>query len=123
MTNPTWVAARCEAIDGDTLRCGRERIRLIGIDTAELAGHCRRGKSCARGDPVAQRAALARLAQQGPMLIQRLTEDRYGRTLAIVKSARGTDASCAALRSGATYVARWDHNGYVARACRVYQKR
>ena len=31
----------CVAIDSDTLRCGQERVRLIGIDASELAGHCR----------------------------------------------------------------------------------
>jgi endonuclease YncB( thermonuclease family) len=28
----------CHAIDGDTLRCGEERIRLVGIDAPELPG-------------------------------------------------------------------------------------
>src|SRR3546814_3997050 len=46
----------CHAIAGDTLRCGRVRIRLLGIAAAEQPGHCRQGRQCAPGDPRAQRA-------------------------------------------------------------------
>lgn len=37
------LACLLVAIDGDTLRCGRERIRLLGTDAPELPGHCQRG--------------------------------------------------------------------------------
>lgn len=32
----------CRAVDGDTLRCGQERVRLLGIDAPEMPGHCPR---------------------------------------------------------------------------------
>lgn len=34
----------CTVTDGDTIRCNGERIRLLGIDTPELPGHCRQGR-------------------------------------------------------------------------------
>ena len=35
MTSLLYVFALCTAIDGDTLRCGDERVRLARIDTPE----------------------------------------------------------------------------------------
>jgi endonuclease YncB( thermonuclease family) len=32
-----FAAGLCRAIDGDTLRCGRERVRLARIDAPELS--------------------------------------------------------------------------------------
>ena len=44
-------------------------------------------------------------------------EDRYGRTLALVRAGE-TDLSCHKLREGqATYVDRWDEQRAVARTC------
>ncbi|KQN37026.1 nuclease [Sphingomonas sp. Leaf407] len=105
-----FVALTCAlvAIDGDTLRCGRERIRLLGIDAPELPGHCRRGRQCVEGDPVASKAALAAAIARGPATIVRRGRDRYGRTLARVR-VNGVDLSAAQVRSGmAVRVARWE---------------
>jgi hypothetical protein len=33
---------RCRAVDGDTLNCGGERLRMIGLDTPELSAPCPR---------------------------------------------------------------------------------
>lgn len=97
----------CRAIDGDTLRCGRERIRLIGIDAPEMPGHCRPGRRCVVGDPVASRDSLAR-ALVAPIAIERVGRDQYGRTLAFV-SADGEDLSCGQLQRGqALYRSDWD---------------
>ncbi len=107
----------CTATDGDTIRCGRERVRLIGIDAPELPGHCRTGRNCAPGDPWASKAALARLLRSGPITLERHGTDHYGRTLAFAFSGR-IDLSCAQLRAGqAIYVARWDIDDRTAR-CR-----
>ena len=107
----------CRAVDGDTLRCGRERIRLLGIDAPELPGHCQRGRQCVPGDPVASRASLAR-ALTGRLSIKRLGTDHYGRTLALVRGARG-DLSCWQLRNRqARYRADWDNGRALARRCR-----
>jgi endonuclease YncB( thermonuclease family) len=107
----------CAAIDGDTLRCGREAVRLLGIDAPEKAGHCRPGRVCAPGDPEASRHSLAAGLRSGPIRIERVGRDIYGRTLAMVR-AGGVDLSCWQLRHGqAIHVARWDDGGRVARTC------
>lgn len=105
------------AVDGDTLRCGRERIRLLAIDAPEMPGHCRRGRKCVAGDPFASRASLA-TALRPPFAIRRVGRDHYGRTLATVSGARG-DLSCWQLRKRqAQYRARWDNRKMVAEICR-----
>ncbi|MGC1270186.1 MAG: hypothetical protein WA842_06275 [Croceibacterium sp.] len=40
------VDAACSVTDGDTIRCGDERIRLLGIDAPEMGGRCREGRVC-----------------------------------------------------------------------------
>lgn len=112
------LAGPVVAIDGDTLRAGRERVRLLGVDAPELPGHCRRGRRCVAGDPVAARVALA-TAIRGPVRIQRFGHDHYGRTLAIVE-AGGRDVACRQIDAGhAVYQPRYDRRGLVARRCRV----
>lgn len=109
--------ALCSATDGDTIRCGAERIRLNGIDAPEMPGHCRVGRACVPGDPYASKRNLARLLSDTSPTISRLKTDRYGRTVANV-SAGGIDLSCAQLRSGyAVYKARWDEGRTLAAAC------
>nr|WP_294275801.1 thermonuclease family protein [uncultured Sphingomonas sp.] len=96
----------CYAVDGDTIRCGRERIRLVGIDAPEMPGHCRHGRRCVVGDPVASRQSLSS-ALVGTLTIRRYGRDHYGRTLARVGSAQG-DLSCWQLeRRQAVFKPRW----------------
>ncbi len=68
---PADAARRCRALDGDTVRCGRERIRLREVHAAE------------RGEPgaEAQRRALQRQLDSGEVRIRRRGRDDYGRTL------------------------------------------
>jgi len=68
---PTDAANRCRALDGDTVRCGRERIRLRNAHAAE------------RGQPgaEAERRALQRKLESGEVRIRRHGKDSYGRTL------------------------------------------
>jgi micrococcal nuclease len=107
----------CRAVDGDTLRCGRERIRLLGIDAPEMPGHCQPGRRCVPGDPFASRASLAK-AINGRLSIERIGADRYGRTLGLVRGPGG-DLSCWQLRSAqARYRADWDDGRALARRCR-----
>jgi len=65
---------RCRAVDGDTLRCGSERIRLRGVYAPELAEP---------GGPEA-RARLQRRLEEGEIRLDRHGRDRYGRTRADV---------------------------------------
>lgn len=112
----SWLLLACAlvAIDGDTLRCGDERIRLLAIDAPELPGHCRRGRHCAPGDPVASKRSLAG-ALSGRASIERHGHDRYGRTLAWVR-VNGVNLSCYQLARGqAIYRSDWDIDGVGAR--------
>ncbi|WP_343222297.1 thermonuclease family protein [Novosphingobium profundi] len=82
--------------DGDTLRCGRERIRIANIDAPELPGSpsCSRTKRsthwCDYALGKASRDALIRFVGKAPITITPLGTDRYSRTLARV-SVRGRD--------------------------------
>jgi micrococcal nuclease len=109
------AALSCIAVDGDTLRCGAERVRLIGIDAPEMPGHCRLGRNCAPGDPEASKAALAHLVDGRPVTLDRHGRDAYRRTLAFAFVGE-IELSCAQIRAGhAVYVARWDVGGRLSR--------
>ncbi len=71
LSPPADAARHCKALDGDTVRCGRERIRLRDVYAAE------------RGEPGAlvQRRALQRQLDSGEARIRRRGKDDYGRTL------------------------------------------
>jgi len=113
-------ASQCPAprvVDGDTLRCGSERVRLLGIDAPELE-HCPRWRVCAPGDGQASKRSLVAGMQSGPVRLQRVTADRYGRTVAVVW-AGGVNMSCWQLERGqAIYKPHWDNGGRIAAACR-----
>lgn len=106
----------CTVTDGDTIRCSGERIRLLGIDTPELPGHCRQGRDCVPGDPYASTLSLES-ALVGTIRINRAGQDRYGRTLATASSDEG-DLSCWQLEHGqAAYKPTWDDGKRVLRTC------
>jgi len=69
-------------VDGDTIRCGQERVRLMGIDAPELGGHCRPGRVCTPGDGEASRRDLRQIVASSRVRCHRAGFDRYGRTLA-----------------------------------------
>jgi micrococcal nuclease len=107
----------CHATDGDTIRCGRERIRLQGIDAPEMRGHCRRGRVCVKGDPIASKRSLARALQSGPIRIERIGRDHYGRTLGNVRA--GTvNLSCWQISNRqAIYKPKWDDGRRIGSTC------
>lgn len=117
LPDPAPIQASCSVTDGDTIRCGDERIRLLGIDAPEMAGHCRRGRTCAPGDPQASADALAARIEGKALSIRRVGRDRYKRTLGIVY-AGGENLSCAQLATGrAIYRGDWDNGGAVRKDC------
>jgi|SRR5688572_30612863 micrococcal nuclease len=62
---------RCSALDGNTLQCGRERVRVDGLSSPQLyesGGHEARDR-------------LQRRIQSGELVIERKGRDRFGRTL------------------------------------------
>lgn len=104
-------------IDGDTLRCGDERVRLLGIDAPEM-GPCPRRRVCAPGNGADSKRSMAAAVRLGPVRYRAVTIDRYGRQVAVVWAGR-VNLSCWQLRQGqAIYKPNWDNGGLIARACR-----
>src|SRR4051795_3278662 len=104
-------------IDGDTLRCGPERLRLLGIDAPEIEA-CPRWRVCVQGDGQASKRSLVAALRLGPIRYQPVTVDRYGRSVAVVW-AGSVNLSCWQLQRGqAVYIAKWDNGRLVRRACR-----
>lgn len=91
--------------DGDTVRCGQERIRIANIDAPELPGSprcgARRGRTawCDFETGFRARDALRVFLAGGPASIERQGRDVYGRTLATV-SVNGMDAGRYLIRHG-----------------------
>lgn len=107
--------ALCAAIDGDSIRCSGENIRLLGIDAPEFS--CPRHRQCVEGDPQAAKDHLAALIRGRALTIERVGRDRYGRTLGVVY-ADGVNVSCLMVQARhAGYIERWDNGGRVARDC------
>ena len=113
---PATRLAGCVAIDGDTIRCAEQRVRLLGSDAAELPGHCRSGRDCAPGDPLAQKRALARLVG-GDLIIRPIKFDRYGRIVGVVETVDGLNLSCAMIGIGVQYRPDWDDGRRIFWAC------
>ncbi len=69
-----FAGERCIAIDGDTLVCNHQKVRLTNVYAAELneaGGH-------------AAKRRLRTLVTTGEVVLRPLGRDRYGRTLAEV---------------------------------------
>jgi endonuclease YncB( thermonuclease family) len=108
--------ASVRVTDGDTIRCGSQRVRLLGIDAPELDG-CPRWRVCAPGDGQASKRSLAAALRFGPVTLRPVTVDRYGRTVAVVM-AGSVNLSCWQLRRGqAIYKPQWDNRGMIGRSC------
>ncbi|HEY1144084.1 MAG TPA: thermonuclease family protein [Sphingomicrobium sp.] len=104
-------------VDGDTLRCGRERLRLLGIDAPEIEP-CPRWRVCAPGDGRASKRSLIAGVRLGPVRYQAITRDRYGRQVAVAW-AGSVNLSCWQLQKGqAIYKPNWDNSRLIAHACR-----
>jgi micrococcal nuclease len=109
-------------IDGDTIRAGSERIRLLGIDAPDdpRNGRCRPypkpGAICDKARSEAATASL-REAITPRMEIERVGRDRYGRTLAVMLSSKANLSCWQLRRRQAVYHREWDNGGRVRRAC------
>lgn len=114
MSGLAFICAAALAIDGDTLKCANVeaaggRVRLARIDAPELAGHCRKDRDCAPGNPVKSRNGLAAMIRGKTVRCVQVdaSPDRkgfqsygpYGRIVAVC-SAGGIDLGNAMLRAG-----------------------
>ena len=95
----TFECPSVRIIDGDTFDCGGVRIRMQGIDSPEMPGHCRPGRDCTPGDPYASTANLRRLTAADTVQCRKTDMDVYGRTVARCTAGK-TDLSCAQIEGG-----------------------
>ena len=104
-------------VDGDSLRCGSERLRLLGIDAPELHS-CPSWRTCVAGDGDAARHSLQSALRNGRVRYEIVTYDRFGRSV-VMAWAGSVNLSCWQLQHGqAVYKPKWDNGGLVERACR-----
>jgi endonuclease YncB( thermonuclease family) len=100
ITTLAAIGAALIVIDGDTIRSDEERIRLEGIDAAEI-GHAK--CEAERRLAVLAKRRLEQLLGSGPVDIRRNEHpkppDRYGRTLARVL-VDGEDVACILIKEG-----------------------
>src|SRR5690606_12554602 len=99
------------AVDGDTIRCNGENMRLLGdgkpfvsgIDTPEMAGKCRAERMLAK----LARKRLSKLLEQGVTVEDSGKRDRTGthRRLVRVRLPDGRTAGRVLLEEG--YAVRW----------------
>lgn len=118
MINAPYECAAPYVVDGDSIRCGRLRLRLLGIDAPELNGcpRHRRGQ-CAPGDPTASRRSLQRAVALGPIRYSVVSVDRFGRSVAMAWVGRQS-LSCWQLKGHqALYKRGWDNGRLIARTC------
>jgi len=103
-------------VDGDSLRCGSERLRLLGIDAPELHG-CPSWRTCVSGDGEAAKESLQDAVGSGRVRYRFVTRDRFGRAVVMAWVGR-INLSCWQLQRGAAvYKPGWDNGGLIARAC------
>lgn len=96
--------------DGDTLRCGSERVRLFGVDAPEV----RRGKTPAEPLAYEARDELIRLTR-GRVGCRFVERDRYGRFVGRCWSDATPDINAGLIRSGlATEYRRYSKGAYAA---------
>ncbi len=116
-------------IDGDSIRCRGPggfvgEVRLLGIDAPDY----RRSRPCRegfgdhvcddRGAKIAKGTLIRAKQKLGPIRIEPVTIDRYGRTVAQVW-AGSTNLSCWQMKSGrgVRYIVKYDADRRIAKAC------
>ncbi|QJU60771.1 thermonuclease family protein [Sphingomonas sp. AP4-R1] len=118
----TTLEGPIRVVDGDTIRAGSERIRLLGIDAPDDPhnGRCRpvpKPRAICDKARSSEATTSLRAAMTPRLEIERVGRDRYGRTLAIVWSTRANLSCWQLRRRQAVYHAEWDDGRRVARAC------
>ena len=105
-------------VDGDSLRCGTVRLRLLGIDAPELH-RCPNWRICVEGDGAASKRSLVDGVSLGRITYHVVTVDRFGRSVVLAWAGR-TNLSCWQLqRRQAVYKAQWDNGGLIRQFCGI----
>ena len=92
------IAGTARAADGDTLTLDGHRIRLVGMDTPELAQICKRDGTDWRCG-VAARSRLTEVLRAGPITCRTQGTDKYDRWLARCENQEG-DLGARMVREG-----------------------
>lgn len=79
---PVEIRGRAEAVDGDTLRIGNQRVRLVRLDAPELDQTCLDSDGGEWACGMAARSFLAGLLKRDDATCLRSGWDAYGRSLA-----------------------------------------
>jgi endonuclease YncB( thermonuclease family) len=102
------LPGQVHVIDGDSLRIGKEEIRLWGVDAPEFRQTCRDQSgvyACGRE----ARRRLQELAQNAALSCKGFGRDRYDRLLAVCRNGK-TDINAILVRNGFAYA----YGGYRA---------
>ena len=108
------------AVDGDTVRCGTERMRDMGPGAPNKSGYDAPeigNAKCAKERLLVEQAKLRLqelLDQRGTQVEDSGKRDRYGRPLVVVRLGNGTTAGEVLMREG--YAVRWKP-GYRSNWC------
>ncbi len=94
----TYLNGQVRVVDGDTLRLGDRRLRLMGIDAPEIRQRCRKD-GFEYGCGVDSASFLRGLIAGQPVRCKGEGIDRYGRDL-VRCTAQGVDLNEAMVRSG-----------------------
>ena len=104
-------------VDGDTLRCGDVRLRLLGIDAPEIE-RCPQWRVCAPGDGQAFKRSLIAAVRVGPIPLPAGHARSLRAQVAVVWAGR-INLSCWQLQHGqAIYKPKWDNGGIIGGECR-----
>lgn len=95
------TAGKAHAIDGDSLRIGKDEIRLWGIDAPEFKQECKKGQgayACGREAQKQLRALIAKAA----LVCKGLGKDQYDRLLAVCRQGK-VEINAIMVRNGYAY--------------------
>jgi endonuclease YncB( thermonuclease family) len=97
---PPRFTGEARASDGDSLRIGSDRIRLVGLDAPELDQVCWRDNGSEWPCGRAARDHMAVLLSHGAVACSTTGTDKYGRFLATCESALGDDLGASQVENG-----------------------
>jgi endonuclease YncB( thermonuclease family) len=97
---PPRFTGEARASDGDSLRLGTDRVRLLGLDAPELDQVCWRENGMEWPCGRAARDHLAALLSHGAIACTTRGTDKFGRFLATCENALGDDVGASLVANG-----------------------